>query len=262
MLLDARCRAAARLLQALHIPALGPDQLLKTGHRPAAGDGVLQQVHRLAGAALEARQQEHLHPEGVGDLHEVFRSASLQGLEHLAHLEPVAGGVAERLVHVCDHGHGWQAVQSGCMDDALGQGLGAADLGHKGSPAALDIHHQAVDAFGEFFTENAGGDERDGGDGGGAVAQGVDALVGRDKPLVLADHRHPEVAHLVVKGGRRQLGFKAGDRLQFVEGAAGMAKAAARDHRHLDPCRRHQGGEDEGNLVADAARAVLVDLAA
>ena len=54
----------------------------------------------------------------------------------------------------------------------------------------------------------------------------------------------------------------AGDGLQLVEGAAGVAQAAAGQHRHLDPAGGDQRGDDEADLVADAAGAVLVDLRA
>ena len=59
--------------------------------------------------------------------------------------------------------------------------------------------------------------------------------------------------------GERQVGAKAGDGLELVERAAGVAEAAARHHRHGDAAARDQRREHERHLVAHAARRVLVD---
>ena len=58
----------------------------------------------------------------------------------------------------------------------------------------------------------------------------------------------------------RQVDAEAGDALQLVEGAAGVAEAAARHHRHPDAAHRRERRERERDLVADAAGRVLVDL--
>ena len=54
----------------------------------------------------------------------------------------------------------------------------------------------------------------------------------------------------------------ARDGLQLVQGAAGVAEAAAGEHGHAHAAGGEQGGDDEADLVADAAGAVLVDLLA
>jgi hypothetical protein len=58
------------------------------------------------------------------------------------------------------------------------------------------------------------------------------------------------------------VGGETGDALELVEGAAGVAEAAAADHGHAHAAGGHEGGEGQADLVADAAGAVFVDLAA
>jgi hypothetical protein len=57
-----------------------------------------------------------------------------------------------------------------------------------------------------------------------------------------------------------QIDAEAGDGLELVEGAAGVAQAAARHHRHRHAAGRDRGRQRDGDLVADAAGRVLVDL--
>jgi hypothetical protein len=54
-------------------------------------------------------------------------------------------------------------------------------------------------------------------------------------------------------------GGVAGDRIEFVERAAGVAQAAARDHRHEAAAGRDHRAEHQRDDVADAAGRVLVD---
>jgi hypothetical protein len=60
----------------------------------------------------------------------------------------------------------------------------------------------------------------------------------------------------------RQPDPKAGNALELVESAAGVAKAAPRHFRHDNAACGRQRGEDDGHLVADTAGAVLADLGA
>ena len=53
---------------------------------------------------------------------------------------------------------------------------------------------------------------------------------------------------------------EAGNRFELVERAAGVAETAARHLRHDDAARRGDRREDDRDLVADAAGAVLADL--
>ena len=55
------------------------------------------------------------------------------------------------------------------------------------------------------------------------------------------------------------LGRVAGDGVELVERAAGVAEAAAGDHRHEGAAGGERRGEHEADVVADAAGRVLVD---
>jgi hypothetical protein len=58
----------------------------------------------------------------------------------------------------------------------------------KAPRAPFDVEHERVDALGQLLAHDAGGDERDGGHGGGDVAQGVEFAVGGGEAVGLADH--------------------------------------------------------------------------
>jgi hypothetical protein len=75
----------------------------------------------------------------------------------------------------------------------------------------------------------------------------------------------PIIAQPVRRKGRfhfvqRQIHAEPGNRLELVERPAGMTQAAARHHRHRHTARRRERRQNQRRLVADAARAVLVDL--
>ena len=72
------------------------------------------------------------------------------------------------------------------------------------------------------------------------------------------DHRadvRQRGGQLVVAEG----GAPAGDRLELVQGAAGVPEAAPRQHRHHRAAARHQRRQHQRDLVPDAAGGVLVD---
>ena len=93
----------------------------------------------------------------------------------------------------------------------------------------------------------------------GDVAEPVELLVRRHEVVGLADDRQPDLLHLLDEAVDGEVDAEAGDRLELVERAAGVAEAAA---AHL-PDRDAAGGDDRADrdrrLVADAAGRVLVD---
>ena len=70
----------------------------------------------------------------------------------------------------------------------------------------------------------------------------------------------PDVGQRVDNLPGGQIDPEARDRLELVQRAAGMAEPAPGHHRHDDAAGRGERREDQRRLVADAARAVLVDL--
>ena len=102
------------------------------------------------------------------------------------------------------------------------------------------------------------------------VAEGVEDAVGGDEARGLADEGGAALTEDFGEAREGELGVEAGDGFELVERAAGVAEAAAGDHRDADAgdsggrgCGEAGGGEDGGDeergLVADAAGGVLVD---
>ena len=110
-----------------------------------------------------------------------------------------------------------------------------------------------------FFDMIAGGDQRDDVDRRGDVAERVELLVGGDEVGGLADDREADLAHLRDELVDRELDAEAGDRLELVERAAGVAEAAAAHLPERDAAGRDDRADGERRLVADAAGRVLVD---
>ena len=144
-------------------------------------------------------------------------------------------------------------------DHRLGEAPRVVDRLHERAVADLDVEHDRLRARGELLRHDRRGDQRELVDGRGDVAQRVQQLVGRDEVAGLADDRDADVPHLRDELVHRQLDAVAGDRLELVERAAGVAEAAAAHLPERDAARRDDRPDGERRLVADAAGRVLVD---
>ena len=69
----------------------------------------------------------------------------------------------------------------------------------------------------------------------------------------------PQISSTRRNSGDGKIHVEAGDGLEFVERAAGVAEAAAADHRHRDARGGRQRSEHQRSLVAHAAGGMLVD---
>ena len=131
-------------------------------------------------------------------------------------------------------------------------------LAHERPRAGLDVEQDAGGAAGELLAHHAGGDQGDVADRRRHVAEGVDRLVGGDQVGRLGGHGQPDPLHLVEQLVGAEADPEAGDRLQLVEGPAGVAQPAP---GQLDDLHAEGGGErahDQGGAVGDAAGGVLV----
>ena len=113
-----------------------------------------------------------------------------------------------------------------------------------------------------FFDMIEAAIKRDRLDGRRRVAERVEQLVGRGDLGGLADQDQAALVEHRLVAVEVEVDAEAGDRLELVERAAGVAQPAARDHRHRHARRRGDRRQDQRGLVADAAGAVLVDLQA
>ena len=114
-----------------------------------------------------------------------------QHLDRLAHLERVAGGRAEHLVHVGEQRAAGAGRRRSATSTSAARQLAAslARSGHERAGAGLDVQHQRVEAGGELLGQDRGDDQRDRLDRAGRVAQRVQAPVGGREVGGLADDR-------------------------------------------------------------------------
>ena len=185
---------------------------------------------------------------------------AVEDIERLLHFQCVADGAAKRLVHVGDQGDDLFAHGGARIDESAVPVAGVVEVFHEGAGAAFDVQHECVDALGHFLGHDGGDDQRDGGHGGGDVAQGVELFVGGGDFGGLADHGAAAGLERLEKLGFGEAGAVAGNGFELVERAAGDAEAAAGDHRDGGAAGGDERGEGDGYLVADAAGGMLVDL--
>jgi hypothetical protein len=234
------------------VPALGGDHRAPGVHGAAVGERGLDVGVAHPGGL------EHLAGERAGQLDHVGGAAAGEHLERLAHLEAVAGGAAERGGHVGQQRDGAHARVGAEVDHGAGELAGVGLVLHEGARAGLDVEGERGGALGDLLGHDRGGDQRDRLDGAGDVAQGVELLVRRGEARAgRADHGADvlELAHHLLVAER---GAPAGDRLELVEGAAGVAEPAPGQLRDGDAVGGDQRGEREGDLVPDPAGGVLV----
>lgn len=232
------------------VATLGFDHLLEAGPGGAIAEACGEGFARGGGDGGS---------EVEDDGFEVGGAVALKAGDAFGDFEGVACAVAGRLVHGVEEGGGLHAEELADADHGVGEGLGLLARFHESAGAVFDIEHEAVQAFSEFFAHDGGGDEGDGGDGAGDVAQGIEFFVSGTDVGGLTDHDAAESGHDLMHSVDGELGGEAGDGLEFVEGAAGDAKAATGDHGDPKAVAGEEGGEDEGGFVTDAAGAVFVD---
>ncbi len=93
----------------------------------------------------------------------------------------------------------------------------------------------------------------------GHVADRVEAPIGWSQSIRLADDGAASLAHDALEGEKIGLGGVARNRIELVERAAGVAEAAARDHRNEGAAGGEHRAEHERHVVADTAGRVLVE---
>ena len=191
-------------------------------------------------------------------------AAVLEDVDALPDLNPVSGEAAERLLHRGEQRRGARSAGLASGDHQFGEELRPLVGRHEGSAADLDVEYQSVQVFGEFLAHDARADQERRFHRSGMVAHRVEDTVGGHQPWSLADQHGVALAQDLHHARQRELRVEAGNRLQLVERPAGVAEAAATDHRDGDARRalesrsgQHRRDEQRG-LVADAACGVLV----
>src|SRR5450830_1617177 len=234
------------------IPTLGRDHPAPDVHRATVGE------RRGRIGVRTSRRCEHLARQREGQLDDVGRSTTGEHLDRLTHLERVAGRETERCRHVGEQRDRQHARVGPELDHRARELAGPRRVLHERTRADLHVEHERAGALSDLLAHDRARDERDRLDRAGDVTERVQLAVGGCEPRPrLADDgtdvlelRH----HLVVRERRTP----AGDRLELVERPAGVAEAATRQLRHGDAEDRDERRERQRDLVADAARRVLV----
>ena len=130
---------------------------------------------------------------------------------------------------------------------------------HERAVAELDVHRQPVEPGGELLRQDRRRDEWHRLDRGGDVADRVEPFVGWRQVVGLTDDRAADVADDAAERLAIRHRVVPGDRGHLVERPAGVARAAAGDHRHERAAHGDGGRQHQAHRVADAARRVLVD---
>ena len=134
-------------------------------------EGPAQFLLGLLGRSGETTGLENLGAEGQGHrLQPLVAMGSGQKLHGFAYFDCVARAVGKALVHVGEERGGRSARPGGNVRNALGKFLGTLVARHECSVTNLDIHHEGIEARGEFLGENGGRDQADRLDGGGDIA--------------------------------------------------------------------------------------------
>src|SRR6266511_1605409 len=254
-----RLRQQGEVVEHPAVAALGGHELVQLLQAGAAIQRLGRPLPAFLGVRRDPGEGGQVTRKGEAEVEHAAAALAAQDLHRLAHLDRVADQVAERLVHVGDQRG---AAPPGRLPEphaGVGQLGGGADVLHEGARAGLDVEQDAARSPRQLLAHHARGDQRGAGHRGGHVAQRVDGLVGRDQRGALRHHRQPDALDLVEQLLDGQLHPQAGDGLQLVERASGVAEATAGQLQHLHADGGGERPDDQGGAVGHAAGGVLVD---
>ena len=238
-------------LQQVRGAALRDDHAGETLGGGAAVDRALQPLGALPG------QRQRLGRKGQRQIAQRARLA-LQDADRLGHFQRVAGAAGQGLVHVGDQRRRAAARAIRGLDQRMGQPFGAVGLPEDRARAGFHVQDQRIQPRGQLLGQDRGGDQVNGFHRPRFVADRVEPPVGGGE---FARRRDDGAAHLTGDAAQIILGLVAkiaGDRLQLVQRAAGMAQPPPRDHRHETAPRRQQRRKDQADRIPDAAGRMLV----
>ena len=209
------------------VTALGRDHPAPHVHGPTVGQRGGDVLAPAPGGV------QHLLGEAHGELDDVGGTAAGEHLDRLTHLEGVAGGEAERVDMSVRSATVLTPASVPRSTIVRASSVASSRVFMKAPLPTLTSSTSAPGALGDLLAHDRGGDERDRLDGAGDVAQRVELLVGGGQPEPAAQMTAPTSSSWrIIASLVRTL--PAGDRLELVEGAAGVAEAAAGELRHRD----------------------------
>jgi hypothetical protein len=217
--------------------------------RPCEGVVVRNVLGELQGARGEQQRE----------LPEPAAAAPPEDIDRLGDVEGVAHGVAEGLRHVGDGGARPPTPAGGKRQARLRQFPRVLRRLHERSGSGLHVEEDQVGLDGELLRHHARGDQRHRRDRGRRVAQRVQCAVGRDQVRRLRSHRASHRLDLRPDLLRGEIRAQPGDRLELVEGPAGVPQASSGELGDGQSERRRHRREDQGDPVGYPAGRVLVD---
>ena len=188
-----------------------------------------------------------------------FTFFALQIFDSFGHFERIADGCAQNLIHIGQNCGGSGSGQIGNPGYAAGKFAGRIQVGHESAVAAFQVHNQAIESGGKFFGKNRGGYQRYGFNRAANVAQGIDLFVGRCQVAGLSDNGAADVFNRLGEQFVAGESLVPGNGIKLVQGAAGVAKTAAGNHRNVSAASRNQRRKHKADFVADAAGGMFVD---
>ena len=130
-----------RMLQEIAGTAERRDHAGKPLRRGTGRNGVFDRRFRRSAVRRQTAQHQHLGAERHGRRVEArLAPGAGQIIDHIGHLEGIAGRGGERLVHVGEERRRRQAGAVGDENEAVGEGAGIVDVAHEGAGAELHVH--------------------------------------------------------------------------------------------------------------------------
>ena len=203
-------------------------------------------------------EENHTRSQFQAEARQVGRAGLLQSLRDFHHFQSVANGIAERLVHVGDERLDLLVHAAANANHGLRQAAGFHLRLHEGTIANLHVEHEGIYAFRHLLRHDGRSDERYGFHGASDIAERVDAVIGRRHFVVLANKTEPEFSELSTELLHGQIGSEAGDGLQLVQGAAGVAQATSGNHRHHHASSGRDRSTDQTGFIANPTRGVFI----
>ncbi len=222
-------------------------------------DGSLRPPPALRLVHAEVGERKQVRTGREHELGEVGRPVAAHGRERLADLESVPDRLPERLIHVRQQADRLPARLLPEREHRLRELARVVQCLHERAVPHLHIEDDRVGAARDLLRHDARRDQRDLVDGRRHVAKGVEHLVRRHEVGGLPDDRDTDILDLCDQLGDGELDAEAGNRLELVERASGVAEATAGHLPERDAARRDDRADRERRLVPNAPRRVLVD---
>ena len=187
---------------------------------------------------------------------------SLQDIHGFDYFEAVADAKAQRRIHIGNEGYRAAACAFTNSHHRLGKFDGIIQRLHERTAAGFDIEQDAVAACSELLAHDGRSNQGDTVNRCRHIAQGIEFLVGRRKIAGLANQADTAFIDRIEEFLAVKRRLVAGDGFELIHRTAGMTKAAAAHLGHLAAAGCDNRADNQGRLIADAARGMLVNLLA